>query len=123
MIRVTKSGGRVLLVVPGADSKGNPGQSPMELWVQVSSLGFTRVLTRLIDETDRFGRPLRPSNTMFSFPALEDHSVFCFFVFVEEALASMQRSHTPISYQFSRPTSLCFPAFSNFNMLVATYLQ
>jgi hypothetical protein len=36
MVRVTKPGGRVLLVVPDANSKGQPGTNALALWSEVS---------------------------------------------------------------------------------------
>jgi hypothetical protein len=36
MVRVTKPGGRVLLVVPDANSKGQPGTAALALWSEVS---------------------------------------------------------------------------------------
>ena len=35
MVRVTKPGGRLLVVVPDSDSKGRPGMSAIELHMQV----------------------------------------------------------------------------------------
>jgi hypothetical protein len=45
MVRVTKPGGRVLLVVPDANSQGQPGTNALAIWSEVSvSLDHTLAL-------------------------------------------------------------------------------